>query len=383
MGKVYGYVRGSTSKQELTLLAQTECLQRFYDYKFKATHDFEIVEDAATSASKNFMDRAGGARLLRIAKAGDAVIVTKLDRAFRNMRDMAHTMEVLKEKGVAVHLLDINVSTDSDVGKLMAGILASVADFERSRIVTRTREVQGIRKKYVEEFFVGQLPFNTSAPMGYRNTPYCWRWSKEHKRGFEMPEEKAIGEHILRIYLRTMAQVKASGYEHRMKNNPARRKNKLSVLQALRKSLFAKKVKSSKELQRIREMTHAGEIDAKEAAACRIAAINKISESISMKIGYAKDVRVGPSARNVATGIVDNHKYTKRTHITYRLVLDELERTNFLMPESVANQRCWTHGRRHIRDGKLGWTIKLVSLYVRNELKLLKGVSHGKATDPR
>lgn len=381
MGKVYGYVRGSTSKQELTLLAQTECLQRFYDYKFKSTHEFEIIEDAATSATKSFENRTGGARILRITKPGDAVIVTKLDRAFRNMRDMAHTMEILKERGVAVHLLDINVSTDSDVGKLMAGILASVADFERSRIVTRTREVQGVRKKYVEEFFVGQKPFNTEASLGYRNTPYCWRWSKEHKRGFEMPEEKAIGEHIFKVYLRTLAQVKASGYEGRMKRHPAQRQKKRNLLQQIRRTLLSRRMKKSKELESIRQM--AGTCDPKIIATCRVTAINKIKEEISKKIGYAKDVRVGPSPENVATGMVDNHQYTKRTHITYRLVLEELERTGFELPETVANQRCWTHGRKQIRNGKSGWTLKLVSLYVRNELKLLKGGSNGKVATAR
>lgn len=371
MATVYGYVRGSTSKQELTLVAQTECLQRFYDYKFKTTHDFVIIEDAATSASKGFEKRAGGAKILRQAKMGDAVIVTKLDRAFRSMRDMAQTMEVLKEKGVAVHLLDINVSTDSDVGKLMAGILASVADFERSRIVTRTREVQGTRRKYVEEFFVNALPFNTSMPIGYRNTPYCWRWSKDHKRGFEMPEEKAIGEMLLKMYLRVLAQVKASGYERQMAVRPSKRKEKVSIHKRLRQALMSRMVAKSKKLKRIEEMaaTH----DPVVVATCRVNAINEISARISQKIGYSRDIRVGPSNDDVAQGIVDNHQYTKRTHVTYRLILDELERNNIKMPETVANQRCWTYGRRLLKQGKLGWTLKLIALYVRNELKSIGG----------
>lgn len=369
MATVYGYIRGSTSKQELTLVAQTECLQRFYDYKFKETHDFEIIEDAATSASKGFDKRAGGARILRIAKQGDAVIVTKLDRAFRNMRDMAQTMEVLKEKGVAVHLLDINVSTDSDVGKLMAGILASVADFERSRIVTRTREVQGARRKHVEEFFAGASPFNTSMPIGYRNTPYCWRWSSEHKKGFEMPEEKAIGEMLVKMYLRVLAQVKASGHEQQMRSRPNKRKEKVSILKKLRQALMSKMVSKSKKLKEIEEMK--GHYDPVVIATCRVNAINDISARISRKIGYAKDIRVGPSNEDVAKGIVDNHKYTKRTHVTYRLMLDELERNKIKIPPVVANQRCWTYGRRLLKQGKLGWTIKLIALYVRNELKLL------------
>ena len=377
MATVYGYVRGSTSKQELTLVAQTECLQRFYDYKFKTTHDFVIIEDAATSASKGFEKRAGGAKILRQAKMGDAVIVTKLDRAFRSMRDMAQTMEVLKEKGVAVHLLDINVSTDSDVGKLMAGILASVADFERSRIVTRTREVQGTRRKYVEEFFVNALPFNTSMPIGYRNTPYCWRWSKDHKRGFEMPEEKAIGEMLVKMYLRVLAQVKASGYERQMAVRPSKRKEKVSIHNRLRQALMSRMVAKSKKLKRIEEMaaTH----DPVVVATCRVNAINEISSRISQKIGYSRDLRVGPSNDDVAQGIVDNHQYTKRTHVTYRLILDELERNNIKMPETVANQRCWTYGRRLLKQGKLGWTLKLIALYVRNELKSIGG-SNAKIT---
>lgn len=375
MATVYGYVRGSTSKQELTLIAQTECLQRFYDYKFKTTHDFVIIEDAATSATKGFEKRAGGAKILRQAKIGDAVIVTKLDRAFRSMRDMAQTMEVLKEKGVAVHLLDINVSTDSDVGKLMAGILASVADFERSRIVTRTREVQGARRKYVEEFFANALPFNTSMPIGYRNTPYCWRWSKDHKRGFEMPEEKAIGEMLVKMYLRVLAQVKASGHERQMMVRPNKRKEKVSVLKRLRQALMSRMVTKSKKLKQIEEMQ--GSCDPTVIATCRVNAINEISARISQKIGYAKDIRVGPSHENVAKGIVDNHQYTKRTHVTYRLMLDELERNNIKIPESVANQRCWTYGRQLLKQGKLGWTLKLIALYVRNELKQI-GVTNAK-----
>jgi hypothetical protein len=192
-----------------------------------------------------------------------------------------------------------------------------------------------------------------------------------------MPEEKAIGEMLVKMYLRVLAQVKASGYERQMIAKPSKRKEKVSIHKRLRQALMSRMVAKSKKLKRIEEMV--GTHDPVVVATCRVNAINEISSRISQKIGYSRDIRVGPSNDDVAQGIVDNHQYTKRTHVTYRLILDELERNNIKIPETVANQRCWTYGRRLLKQGKLGWTLKLIALYVRNELKSIGG-SNAKIT---
>ena len=67
----------------------------------------------------------------------DAVVVWRLDRFGRNLRHLINTIEELAAAGVAFVSMGESIDTSSPTGRLMLGILASFADFERERIKER------------------------------------------------------------------------------------------------------------------------------------------------------------------------------------------------------------------------------------------------------
>lgn len=132
------------AKSGLGLAAQKrrieEAARRIRDGKLK-----RILADKAVSARRKlFLDRIKGAELDRLLTNGDHVIIAKLDRAFRNLRDFATVMDSWRKRGVYVHLLDLGVDTSSPVGELVAGIMAAVAQWESQRIGERIKEAKAI-----------------------------------------------------------------------------------------------------------------------------------------------------------------------------------------------------------------------------------------------
>jgi DNA invertase Pin-like site-specific DNA recombinase len=59
------------------------------------------------------------------------LVVTKLDRLARSIDDLVGITKQLKEKGVDLQILSLNLDTSTPTGKLMVNLLGSVAQFER------------------------------------------------------------------------------------------------------------------------------------------------------------------------------------------------------------------------------------------------------------
>jgi putative DNA-invertase from lambdoid prophage Rac len=119
----------------------------------------ETFIDSGVSGSIALADRPAGTRLLAAVKRGDAIVSTKLDRMFRSAADALTMLEDLKAKGVSLHLLDMNGDVlGNGVSRLLFGVLALTAEFERDRLRERIREV----KRHLAEQGVyggGRRPF--------------------------------------------------------------------------------------------------------------------------------------------------------------------------------------------------------------------------------
>jgi DNA invertase Pin-like site-specific DNA recombinase len=89
------------------------------------------------TASGSKTDRPELLKALEYARDGDVIVVWKLDRLARSMRQLIETMEMLKERGIALESLTEKIDTASAQGKLVFGIFASLAEFERSLIRER------------------------------------------------------------------------------------------------------------------------------------------------------------------------------------------------------------------------------------------------------
>lgn len=127
---IYGYARVSTAKQMKNGNSLDDQVKLLKDAGAE-----EIVTDSFTGTK---MDRPAFSALLKKLKAGDKLIVTKLDRFARTAVDGGAIVKQLHEAGVTIHILNMGIADSSPMGKLMVTMLLAFAEFERDMIVERT-----------------------------------------------------------------------------------------------------------------------------------------------------------------------------------------------------------------------------------------------------
>lgn len=120
-------------------------------YARVSTHDQtpDLQEDALTEAGceKVFTDKVSGTVAARPAltelkkqlRAGDTLVVWRLDRLGRSLRDLIDWAEYLAEKGVALQSLQEAINTATPSGKLTFHLFSALAEFERNLIQERTQ----------------------------------------------------------------------------------------------------------------------------------------------------------------------------------------------------------------------------------------------------
>ncbi len=166
MPTAYGLTRVSHRRQArsgLGLAAQRRAIEGRYRERLKPRGIAwgEIFSDPAVSGRKRLLARKGGAALDAVLVAGDHVIVAKIDRAFRNTLDFITTLAAWHRRGVHLHVIDVDVDTSTPIGKLVATIMAAIAEWESARIGERIREAK------VEQRAEGRST-NGRARLGYR-----------------------------------------------------------------------------------------------------------------------------------------------------------------------------------------------------------------------
>jgi DNA invertase Pin-like site-specific DNA recombinase len=130
----YGYARVSTVAQDLETQLQSlkvEGCDEIYSEKYTGTKT----------------DRPKFQELLEKLKAGDTLVVTKLDRFARSMIQGSELVKELIDKGIKVNILNIGMMDNTPSSKLIRNIFFSFAEFERDMIVERTKEGKAIAKQ--------------------------------------------------------------------------------------------------------------------------------------------------------------------------------------------------------------------------------------------
>lgn len=128
---LFGYMRVSTTDQSTDL--QRDAL---------IAAGVEIRNLYLDKASGKTDDRPGLKACLRALREGDTLIVWKLDRLGRSLRHLVATVQELIERGIGFRVLTgqgANIDTATASGKLVFGIFAALAEFERELITERTR----------------------------------------------------------------------------------------------------------------------------------------------------------------------------------------------------------------------------------------------------
>lgn len=137
---VVGYLRVSTREQAEDghgLDAQRSMITAEAERRgWKVTW---CIDEGLTGLNDNRPGLKAALRLVRRHKA-DALVVAKLDRLSRSMQDFARMLNTSKRQRWALIALDLNVDMTSPEGRLVAHILAAVAEWESARIGQRTRD---------------------------------------------------------------------------------------------------------------------------------------------------------------------------------------------------------------------------------------------------
>ena len=121
-----GYARVSTDDQNLDL--QHDALK-------KAGCE-QIYEDQLSGAKA---ERPGLQQALAYARSGDTLVVWRLDRLSRSLKDLIDMVATLETKGIGLKSLQESIDTTVSSGKLVFHIFGALAEFERNLIRERTQ----------------------------------------------------------------------------------------------------------------------------------------------------------------------------------------------------------------------------------------------------
>lgn len=123
-----GYTRVSTASQDAQLQ-----LDALVDSGVQKRDVFSDV----TSGSRAAIERPGMKRLMDYVEPGDTVVVWRIDRLGRSLIDVLNTVNLLRDKGVKIRSLSDGIDPETTSGRLMLGMLATLAEYERELITER------------------------------------------------------------------------------------------------------------------------------------------------------------------------------------------------------------------------------------------------------
>lgn len=162
-----GYVRVSSKDQ-----AETRLSMEHQDRKIKAMAESgdrrlsEIIVDAAESAKT--LDRPGAQRLLGLVTAGSiqGIIITKLDRLTRSVRDLGMLVELLEKRNVALVSGAESLDSSTATGRMILNITATIAQWEREIISERTKAALDVKLSRGEHAGNVKYGYRSAGPKG-------------------------------------------------------------------------------------------------------------------------------------------------------------------------------------------------------------------------
>ena len=142
-----GYGRVSSKGQETNGNSLEDQRQKLMD---AGCAEEDIVLETYTGTK---MDRPKFTKLLDGLESGDTLVVCKLDRFARTVREGLEVVESLTSRGVKVHILNMGLIEDTPMGNLILTVMLAFAQFERDTIVERTQAGKAVareREDYTE-----------------------------------------------------------------------------------------------------------------------------------------------------------------------------------------------------------------------------------------
>lgn len=131
-GRIFGYARVSATDQDLSI--QREALRK--------AGAKTIREEKKSGTSRK--GRTELQTLMDFMRKGDILLVTRIDRLARSLRDLQNIIFELKQRGVVLKATDQPIDTGSPAGKAFTDMLGVFAEFETN--LRRERQMEGIAK---------------------------------------------------------------------------------------------------------------------------------------------------------------------------------------------------------------------------------------------
>jgi DNA invertase Pin-like site-specific DNA recombinase len=151
--RAVGYIRVSKQNERgVSLDAQAEKIRAM-----ACVHDAEVEIVADNGETGKHANRPGLQRVLEMVrrKEVDVVIVAKLDRLTRSVKDLAELLELFQKRNVSLVSVAEALDTGSAAGRLVLNIMGAVGQWERESIAERTatalRHKRSLRRVYNHE----------------------------------------------------------------------------------------------------------------------------------------------------------------------------------------------------------------------------------------
>jgi DNA invertase Pin-like site-specific DNA recombinase len=141
---IYGYARASTLDQDVAI--QEEALRRA---------GCEVVRSETVSGTSR-AGRSELALLLQFLHPGDALMVTRVDRLARSIKDLQDIVSELRARGVALKATEQPIDTATSAGKAFLDMLGVFAEFETN--LRRERQMEGIARAKARGIYKGRKP---------------------------------------------------------------------------------------------------------------------------------------------------------------------------------------------------------------------------------
>ena len=204
--KAVGYTRVSPREgaaDAISLISQRRKIEAY-----AVLHDLELVEvieDAGHSAKS--LDRPGMTKLLGLIRARKVgvVVIAKLDRITRSVRDLGDLVELFQRSGVEFASVGDNIDTSTASGRLVLNVMGSVSQWEREAIGERTAEALATMR-------ANGRRISRHAPYGYRFNGEGWIEDEHEQRAISLMRQlRSDGLSLRRI----AAELERLGHHNR------------------------------------------------------------------------------------------------------------------------------------------------------------------------
>ncbi|MDX2382494.1 recombinase family protein [Sinorhizobium meliloti] len=142
MTHIYGYARVSSSDQNLSI----------QEAALRAAGATIIRGEKKSGTTTKGRDEL--ATLIEFARAGDTIMVTRIDRLARSIADLAQIVRTLESKGVHLKATEQPIDTSSPAGRAFLQMLGVFAEFETA--IRRERQLEGVAKAKANGVYKGR-----------------------------------------------------------------------------------------------------------------------------------------------------------------------------------------------------------------------------------